>query len=258
MTFNLICGDCCAIMRNLNSGSFDTVVTSPPYNLGIKYKKYKDNRVPAEYLAWTETWTKEVYRLLAQDGSFFLNIAGSHEKPWLPFEVALSLRNSFVLQNTFHWIKAISLSSQNSFGHFKPVNSKRYVTSCHEFVFHFTKTGKAPLDRLSLGVDYVDKSNIKRWKHTAGKDKRCRGNTWYIPYNTVQSFNERPHPAVFPVDLAENCIRLVKAQSVLDPFVGIGSSLLAAFNCKVRTFVGIDIDESYLATASELASSPPV
>jgi len=182
----------------------------------------------------------------------FLNIAGSHTKPWLPFEVALALRDLFVLQNTFHWIKAISLDEKKSAGHFKPVNSKRFVTNCHEFIFHFTKTGEVTLDRLSVGVDYADKTNVKRWKHTGGHDRRCRGNTWFIPYSTVQSFADRPHPAVFPVRLAENCIRLTKARSVIDPFVGIGNCGLAAARCDVKDFVGIDLDEGYLATAKEI------
>jgi len=63
-----------------------------------------------------------------------------------------------------------------SVGHFKPINSKRFLNDCHEFVFHFTKSGKAPVDRLAVGVPYADKSNISRWFHTEGKDKRCSGN----------------------------------------------------------------------------------
>ena len=238
-------------MADFQAERFKTVVTSPPYNLNVKYGKYKDRRSVADYLKWTEEWAAQVKRLLTPDGSFFLNMAGSHTKPWLPFEAALVIRKLFVLQNTFHWIKAISLDEHTSVGHFKPVNSKRYVTSCHEFIFHFTKTGRVPLDRLSIGVDYADKTNIKRWKHTGGKDRRCRGNVWYIPYDTVQSFGDRPHPAIFPVGLAENCIRLTAAKSVLDPFVGIGNSYAAAKKCGVTDFVGIDVDEAYLLTAEE-------
>ena len=42
------------------------------------------------------------------------------------------------------------------------------------------------INRLALGVPYVDKSNIARWGHTRGKDRRCRGNTWFVPYETIQ------------------------------------------------------------------------
>ena len=95
-----------------------------------------------------------------------------------------------------------------TFGHFKPINSPRFLNDCHEYVFHFTKSGRVELNRLALGVPYQDKSNIARWRHTQGDDLRCRGNTWFVPYETIQRREkERPHPATFPVQLAEWCIK---------------------------------------------------
>src|SRR5260370_25649913 len=96
-----------------------------------------------------------------------------------------------------------------SFGHFKPINSPRFLNDCHEYVFHFTKTGRVELNPLALGVPYQDKSNIARWRHTRGSALRCRGNTWFVPYETIQTRqHERPHPATFPVQLAECAIIL--------------------------------------------------
>jgi len=145
-----------------------------------------------------------------------------------------------------------------SYGHFKPINSKRFLNDCHEYIFHFTKTGHAEIDRLALGVPYQDKSNISRWSHTRGSDLRCRGNTWFIPYETIQSrAKERPHPATFPVQLAEWCIKLHGAshvQTMLDPFLGIGNSALAAQRCGVKKFIGFEIDQIYLAEAKHRVS----
>ena len=122
-----------------------------------------------------------------------------------------------------------------TFGHFKPINSQRFLNDCHEYVFHFTKSGRVELNRLALGVPYQDKSNIARWSHTRGKDLRCRGNTWFVPYETIQSREkERPHPATFPVRLAEWCIKLhgaSRVRTMLDPFLGIGNSAVAAQGC---------------------------
>jgi len=168
----------------------------------------------------------------------------------LPNEIVIELRDFFVLQNTIHWIKSITIedrdSNVRSYGHFKPINSKRFLNDCHEYIFHFTKTGHAEIDRLALGVPYQDKSNISRWSHTRGSDLRCRGNTWFIPYETIQSrAKERPHPATFPVQLAEWCIKLHGAshvQTMLDPFLGIGNSALAAQRCGVKKFIGFEID----------------
>ena len=76
-------------------------------------------------------------------------------------------------------------------GHFKPINSPRFLNDCHEYIFHFTPRGRTIIDRLALGVPYADKSNIARWSHTRGRDRRCRGNTWFIPYETIHASRER-------------------------------------------------------------------
>ena len=134
------------------------------------------------------------------------------------------------------------------------------MNDCHEYVFHLTKTGDVPLDRRAAGVPYVYKSNIARWGHTGGHDLRCRGNTWFIPYETIQSRKgERPHPATFPPALVELCIRLhgkTESTRLLDPFLGIGSSAIAAQSQNISSFTGIEIDPDYLAVA-KLRLDPP-
>jgi site-specific DNA-methyltransferase (adenine-specific) len=249
--------DCVIGMARLPQASVDLVVTSPPYNLGIRYSKFSDTTDRTGYLRWCKTWAGEIARLLKPEGSFFLNVGAAPANPMFPHQLALELRDLFVLQNTIHWIKSISIEEQDgeivSHGHFKPINSQRFLNDCHEYIFHFTKTGRVELDRLALGVPYQDKTNIARWSHTGGRDRRCRGNTWFIPYETIQSRDkERPHPATFPVELAENCIRLhgtEKVTMMLDPFLGIGNSAIAAQRCGVPRFVGFEIDENYLAEA---------
>ncbi|HZL44346.1 MAG TPA: site-specific DNA-methyltransferase [Verrucomicrobiae bacterium] len=261
--FRLKTQDCIQAMKELPDESVDIVVTSPPYNLGIQYDHYKDTASREEYLKWTCRWTSEVKRVLKDKGSFFLNVGASPSNPLLPHEVLVALRDGgvgLVLQNTFHWIKSISVQSKDgdsiSAGHFKPIQSKRYVNDCHEYVFHLTKHGDTPLERLSIGVPYSDKSNIGRWAHTKGKDARCRGNNWFIPYKTILSRSkERPHPATFPVQLAEYCIRIHGLRPdlvMLDPFLGIGHSALAAKQCGVKEFIGVDIDSGYVQVARKV------
>lgn len=243
-------------MRALLADSIDLVVTSPPYNLGIAYSRYSDRGKRETYLDWCETWAREVRRVLKPAGSFFLNAGASPSNPMLPHELLHRLRDLFVLQNTIHWIKAITIADETgevSRGHFKPINSPRYLNDCHEYIFHLTPHGRTPIDRLALGVPYQDKSNISRWSHTRGRDRRCRGNTWFIPYVTIKSRDkQRPHPATFPVELAENCIKLhgvARIETMLDPFLGIGNSAVAAQRCDVPTFIGFDIDAVYLREA---------
>jgi site-specific DNA-methyltransferase (adenine-specific) len=255
--------DCVAGMeQHLEEGEVDVVVTSPPYNLGVAYRRYEDDRPREEYLDWVRSWSRGVRRVLAQDGSFFLNVGGKPTDPWIPLDVARAVAESFVLQNTVHWIKSIAIDREAMgkasdlgtdvvVGHYKPINSRRFLNDCHEYIFHFTPEGRSPVDRLALGVPYQDKSNVSRWKAAAG-GLRCRGNTWYLPYETIQSrAHDRPHPASFPVGLPERCLRLhglERARCALDPFSGIGSTAIACQRLGVD-FVGFEIDEQYTEIA---------
>jgi site-specific DNA-methyltransferase (adenine-specific) len=100
-------------------------------------------------------------------------------------------------------------------------------------------------------VEYQDRSNVGRWKKAAS-GRRCRGNTWFIPYETIQDREkDRPHPATFPTRLPEMCIRLHgldRVGTVADPFLGLGSTAIACARLGV-SFVGIELDEGYLTEA---------
>ena len=156
-------------MKQLPEGAVDLVVTSPPYNLGIDYSDYDDRGNRDEYLDWSVKWAEGVKRVMKEDGSFFLNVGAAPKNPMLPHQIAMRFSELFVLQNSIHWIKSITIDAgeegEVSAGHFKPINSKRFVNDCHEHVFHFTKTGKVELDHLAVGVAYQDKSNIARWAY---------------------------------------------------------------------------------------------
>jgi site-specific DNA-methyltransferase (adenine-specific) len=258
--FDLHRKDCVKGMSHLKIESVDLVVTSPPYNLGIGYGQYVDHQDRQSYLKWCSEWAAQIRKLLRSNGSFFLNIGSSPSNPMLPHQIAIKLASAssgFVLQNTIHWIKSITIEDQTgsprSHGHFKPINSKRFLNDCHEYIFHFTKSRRVEIERLALGVPYQDKTNIARWSHTRGSDLRCRGNTWFVPYETIQSRErERPHPATFPVQLADWCIKLhgvSRVHTMLDPFLGIGNSAIAAQRCGVKKFIGFEIDRTYLAEA---------
>jgi len=249
--------DCIAGMEMMDAGSVDLIVTSPPYNIGISYSAYDDTITRSEYLEWMGGIAGAASRVLSEQGSFFLNIGGTPKDPWIPIDVAMEFRKrGYILQNMIHWIKSIAIPrsdigsyNQNingdiSVGHFKPINSKRFHNDCHEFIFHFTKTGSVPIDKLAIGVPYQDKSNIGRWKQ-ATADRRDRGNTWFIPYETIQE--KRPHPAVFPIGLPDLCIRdhgIDRCRLVLDPFMGIGSTAIACIRLGID-YIGFEIDASY-------------
>ncbi len=226
------------------------VVTSPPYNLDLGYSAYRDRLPEQAYLDWLVAVATALRQVLKPGGSVFLNISGSSSRPWLPFELVVRLRPLFVLQNHIAWIKSIATPG-DSIGHHKPVGGARFLNHAHEHMFHLTLTGAVKLDRLAIGVPFKDKSNIARRGHA--RDARCRGNTWFIPYDTVQSRAQKfHHPGTFPVDLPRWCIRLHGQPDalVLDPFVGTGTTLVAAHHEAARG-IGIDMDPAYIAIARE-------
>jgi site-specific DNA-methyltransferase (adenine-specific) len=246
----------------------DVIVTSPPYNINKEYGYYHDDKQEKEYLYWLYQVSQKSFSILKENGSFFLNIAGTPSDQFLPFDVAKKFKEAgYKLQNTIHWIKSISFEEEDvgrsngtarnnhdnssfAIGHFKPIVSDRFLTDSHEYIFHFTKTAKVKLDKLAIGVPYQDKTNIGRWK-SAKQDRRDRGDTWFIPYPTINE--SRPHPAVFPVKLPYLCIKLHGVRDdllVYDPFMGIGTTALACLALKVN-YLGTEIDEEYIKIARE-------
>ena len=243
-------GDCLKLLEDTPAESVDVIVTSPPYNIGIAYNSYNDRRPRADYLAWLTRVGKQLARVVKSNGSFFLNVGGTGADPWIVIDVANAFRESFVLQNHITWVKSVSIGD-DTVGHFKPINSRRFLNNNHEAIFHFTKSGAVDIDRLAVGVPYKDKSNISRWNH-AKTDRRCAGNTWFIPYETVRSKAQKfDHPAGFPVGLPDRCIRLHGGTDlvVLDPFLGAGTTLVAAERLGASG-IGFELDPSYASIAT--------
>jgi len=245
-------GDCLTILRGLPADCADVVMTSPPYNIKVAYNSYFDKLPENQYLNGMRCVFREMHRVLHQGGSLFLNVAGRPSRAVTALRLALMVSEYFVLQNQIIWVKSIHVG-RRTYGHFKPINSHRYLNGTHEPVFHFTKSGSVPLDRLAVGVPYTDESNVRRWSH--GADLHCNGNTWFIPYPTKRC--SLPHPATFPVELPERCILLHgvdRCRLVVDPFGGLGSTTRAAIRCGVNS-LSIEMDEEYHRVACLLAEA---
>jgi len=288
--------DCVTGMLALPKGSVDVVVTSPPYNLDIQYGTYKDDLPRDNYLKWLHDVFSAVKHCLKDDGHFFLNMGYSNIDPWVGMDVGNVARDLFVLQNNFTWVKSIYVDGKTS-GHFKPINSERFANPTWEHLFHFTKDGKVKCDKLASGVPYewdcntdnsgrirgrlikklgyADKRDFDKnatQEHIQKLDKlmkdkmakakprptmRCRGNSWYVPYDTISSREKErgSRPATFPIELVQQCIRFsgVKNGVVVDPFMGSGSTAVGALRhgCK---YIGFDIDVDYIQFAEHRIS----
>jgi len=302
--------DCITWMQKQKTKSISCVITSPPYNLDIKYSKYKDNMSRADYLNWFHQVSKEIKRILKDDGHFFLNVGSINSDPYVAIDVCNEVRKEFVLQNNFTWVKHIAVHDQG-YGQYKPISSKRYTSNTTESIFHFTKDGNIEVDRLAIGqrnkthakypelysenrhravarrkvskklgfsnyksfiagsskeekekFEVLLKQTIKDNPYNPNKPK-CIGNAWFIPYTPTSKLSKNigaqkdhnyrevsrgNHPATFPLQLPMQCIKfsgIEKGSIVYDPFVGTGTTVLAATILEMKG-VGNDVDNDYL------------
>lgn len=101
--------------------------------------------------------------------------------------------------------------------------------------------------------DNVNEQVDKKDKETPDSKLRDRGNSWFVPYDTIQNKEEKGnHPAIFPEKLVENCIKLSKIATgvVLDPFLGTGTTAYVAKQLGF-SYLGYELDTNYFNYAKE-------
>lgn len=150
MTYELHQYDCVEWMNAQEEKSIPCIITSPPYNLDIKYGTYQDDQPRESYLKWLHDVAVAMKRVLTDDGQLFLNVGYSNVDPWVAMDVAQVFRQVFVLQNNITWVKHIAVNDQG-YGQYKPISSDRFSSATTESIFHFTKNGNVKVDRLAIG-----------------------------------------------------------------------------------------------------------
>lgn len=222
----IILENCLDFIKKLDDSSIDLVITSPPYKKKDGLDINLMNYIPGE-----------LYRVLKPNHLCFINFGHLSRDKMAPFRIATTFRHAgFDLVDTIIWKK----------NHFTPIRGNKHLNNLTEFIFLFSKGTDYYLDRLSIGVPYKDPSNAKRWKSNKGQNLRCRGNLWEINYETIQSKEQKLHPDRFPLELPLNCIKLsgIREGIVLDPFVGSGTTCLAAKRMRLN-YLGVEKNKMY-------------
>ncbi len=232
--FQIIKADCRDAVPNLPAESFDCIITSPPY-------KKADGWDPE----WFSTFCLDLYNLLKPGRLFFLNFGDLAEDRTGYMDAAQA-----AIGGGFELIRTVILEKRQYSPLPKSVNVGLDVR--HEYCFIL---GKGPVSKLkpwnrwAIGIPYEDKSNAARFNK--GADLKCRGTVWRFAYETIQSESQKLHPHRFPLEFPETCIKLAnlpKGAAILDPFLGSGTTLVAAKRLGM-TGTGIEVDPAHCKTA---------
>ena len=247
--------DCLKVLPTLPDNSIDLIITSPPYNLGVKYNTYKDTK--SDYVEWLINIFNNCCNVLKDNGHLFINLSSSKDNPFTSYKIAEGI--SWKLQNNIIWAKSVEIDGYVR-GYNTPTSSKRFLKNGWEHLFHFTKYGNTEIDLKSSGVPYNNKyNNAERMFKKTGKKWTSTTNCWHITYKskatkeiTKQISGDKKHPAIFPENLVEKCIKVsgVKTGKILDPFMGTGTTGLVAKKYKLN-FIGIELDKDYFNHAKQ-------
>jgi DNA modification methylase len=248
----LSCNDVEAFLESVPENSISLIVTSPPYNIGKPY----ENRVQFEqYLTWQKKVISECVKKLKPDGSICWEIGNYIEdREVFPLDVymySIFKDQGLKLRNRIVW----------TFGH--GLHASLRFSGRYEVILWFTKTDTYTfnLDPVRIPQKYPGKTAYKGpdrgqpSSNPLGKNPSDLWNVlledweaeiWNIP-NVKSNHPEKTiHPAQFPIELVERLVLALtrKDESVMDPFAGVGSSLIAAL-LNGRRAIGVDRERSY-------------
>lgn len=242
----IACQDNLKFMRKLDDESMHLIVTSPPYNLG---KEYEEKRSLDIYVEEQMACIAEAVRLLHPRGSICWQV-GNHVQKGEIFPLDILLypifkKSGLQLRNRIVWTFGHGLHCQNRF------------SGRHETILWFTKSDDYTfnLDAVRVPSKYPEKKHFKGPKkgtissNPLGKNP---ADVWDIPNVKSNHVEKSDHPCQFPVGLVERLVLALtnKGDSVLDPYIGVGSSAIAALKHERNAF-GCDLDKDYIATAWE-------
>lgn len=233
----IILGDAREILKKLPNNCIHLMVTSPPYNVG---KEYDKDLTLGEYLDFIEEVMREVYRVLVWGGRVCFNVANLGRKPYIPLHAYLIERFErigFLFRGEIIWDKGDAVSgASTAWGTWRSAVNP-ILRDQHEYIIVLSKG------------DFKRRKGNKEDTITREEFLEFTKSVWRFPPESAKKIG---HPAPFPEELPYRCIQLYtfKGDVVLDPFVGSGTTCVAALKAG-RHCVGIDIEEKYVEIARQ-------
>lgn len=251
-------GDSLTVLKKIEDGKFDLILTSPPYNIG---KSYETKTSIEEYLETQEEIIDQLVRTLSDKGNLCWQVGNYVDKgeifPLDIFYYEIFKKHGLKLRNRIVWHFGHGLHASNRF-------SGRYET-----MLWFSKTDDYifNLDNVRVPSKYPGKLHFKGPKkgqpsgNPLGKNpsdiweiiqQDWDTGMWNIP-NVKSNHPEKvDHPCQFPIELVERCVLALTNENswVLDPFSGVGSTVLGAIKNN-RNAIGIEKEEAYCKIAKQ-------
>ena len=223
--------------KEIAPGSIDLLITSPPYNVDIQYASHDDRRSYDEYRDFSSRWMKRCFAWLKDDGRFCLNIPldknkGGQQSVGADLTI-IAKKVGFSYHSTIVWNEG-NISRRTAWGSWKSASAPYVITPVELIVLLYKNS----------------------WKKTSGSKESDISRKEFMEWtNGLWKFNgekkkKTGHPAPFPIELPLRCMKLFSfvGETVLDPFMGSGSTLVAASLCQ-RRGIGIEIDPGYCTLA---------
>ena len=222
-------------MSEIPDNSIHLIVTSPPYNVG---KDYDEDLTMNEYRDMLYRVWQESYRVLVDGGRICINIANIGRKPYIPFNTMITsdmLNIGFLMRGEVIWNKSASAGTSCAWGSWMSP-SNPVLRDVHEYIMIYCKGDfmrKKP-DRDSEKRSTINREDFLEWTKSI----------WNFPSESAKKIG---HPAPYPIELPTRFINLYTFSKdiVLDPFIGSGTTALAAQQTG-RYWIGYEISQKYV------------
>ncbi len=227
------------VTNTIADGSIDLIVTSPPYNVDIHYNTHDDKLDYDAYKEFSRRWLERCFRWLKLDGRLCLNIPLDKNKGGQQSVGAdltcIAKKLGYKYHSTIIWNEG-NISRRTAWGSWMSASAPYVIAPVELIVILYKREWKK---RRSSGESDITRDEFMEWTN----------GLWTFSGESKKRAN---HPAPFPVELPRRCIKLFSftEDTVLDPFLGSGSTLIAAIR-NGRKAVGIDIDASYCIVARD-------
>lgn len=258
----IINGDCIEVMKTLDEGSIDLIVTSPPYGVGIDYDVHQDDMVWEEYEKFTYAWMTEAFRVLKDDGRIALNI---------PYEINRQAKGGriFMVSEVWQIMKKIGYkffgvvdleeesphrSRTTAWGSWMSPSAP-YIYNPKECVIlaykkHHIKKVKGEPEWVGELGEKEDKNGVMKPKTFYTEEQKREFIDLVFGQWKYFADTKSMTKATFSMDIPTKAIKILtyKNDVVLDPFAGSGTSLVAA-EVLDRQWIGIELSPNYAEVA---------